>query len=225
MLLKQNYTKCITCGMVFNSVELLLFQIYNIVYTIVIKGMLIIDLKIIGKRIKQARLNKGFTQQDLANRCGFTKSLLSKIENGQTASAVATLSKIADNLEIPLSWFLEENEQQNLILLPNNNRTSKIGSKEMGYMYERLANRSRFSKIEPVLVTVPPDSEVTEPFTHSEEEFIYILSGAIYLWYDGESNLLKEGDSAYFNGVIPHIFLPANDQEAKVLTIFVQSNS
>lgn len=186
--------------------------------------MLTIDLTIIGKRIKQARLNKGFTQQNLADRCGFTKSLLSKIENGQTASAVATLSKIADNLETPLSWFLEENEQQNLILLPSNNRPSQIGSKEMGYMYERLANRSRFSKIEPVLVTVPPDSEVTEPFTHSEEEFIYILSGSIHLWYDGNSHLLKEGDSAYFNGSIPHIFLPASDQEAKVLTIFVQSN-
>ncbi|MFP7159125.1 XRE family transcriptional regulator [Priestia aryabhattai] len=184
--------------------------------------MLTIDLNIIGKRIRQARLNKKFTQQDLADRCGFTKSLLSKIENGQTASAVATLSKIADNLETPLSWFLEENEQQNLTLLPSNNRTQKIGNKEMGYMYERLANRSRFSKIEPVLVTVPPDSEGIDPYTHSEEEFIFILSGAINLWYDGESHLLKEGDSAYFNGSMPHIFKPVSDQEAKVLTVFIE---
>ena len=186
--------------------------------------MLTIDLTIIGKRIKQARLNKGFTQQELAERCGFTNSLLSKIENGQTASAVATLSKIANHLETPLSWLLEGDEHHNLILLPKDRRAPKIGGKEMGYMYERLANRSRFSKIEPVLVTVPSNNGSTEPFTHSEEEFIYILSGAIQLSYNGELHLLKEGDSAYFNGLLPHIFLPASDKEAKVLSIFIQSS-
>lgn len=185
--------------------------------------MFIIDIKKIGKRIKEARLNKGLTQQELADKCGFTKSLLSKIENGQTGSAVATLSKIANHLETPLSWFLEEENQQDLILSLAKSRTTKVGSKEMGYLYERLANRAQFSKIEPVVVTVPPDSEVTEPFTHSEDEFIYILFGAIYLSYDGETYLLHEGDSVYFNGSKPHAFLPCTDQDAKVLTVFIQS--
>ncbi|MEW9671823.1 helix-turn-helix domain-containing protein [Ammoniphilus sp. 3BR4] len=186
--------------------------------------MFAIDIKKIGKRIKEARLNKGLTQQELADKCGFTKSLLSKIENGQTGSAVATLSKIANNLGTPLSWFLEEDNQQDLVLSLGKSRTTKVGSKEMGYLYERLANRAQFSKIEPVVVTVPPDSEITAPFTHSEDEFIYILSGAIYLSYEGDSYLLQEGDSAYFNGSKPHAFLPCTDQEAKVLTVFVQTS-
>ncbi|USG66621.1 XRE family transcriptional regulator [Brevibacillus ruminantium] len=184
--------------------------------------MFVIDLSEIGKRIRRARLSQGFTQQELADRCGFTKSLLSKIENGQTASAVATLSKIAEHLKTPLAWFLEENRDEHLVLLPSKQRTSKIGSKEMGYLYETLANRSRFSKIEPVLVTVPPDISMTEPFTHPEEEFIYIVSGTIVLFYDGERYLLEEGDTAYFSGDKPHIFLPHGDKEAKVLSVFIQ---
>ncbi|WP_047154011.1 helix-turn-helix domain-containing protein [Aneurinibacillus tyrosinisolvens] len=186
--------------------------------------MVVIDIGKIGKRIRQARLNKGLTQQELSDKCGFTKSLLSKIENGQTASAVATLSKIANNLGTPLSWFLEEDSQQNLVLSLSKSRTSQIGSKEIGYLYERLANRSQFSKVEPTLVTVPPDSNVKDPFTHSEDEFIYILNGSIYLQYDNESYFLEAGDSAYFNGSIPHIFLPTGDQEAKILTIFIQQS-
>lgn len=185
--------------------------------------MFILDIKKIGKRVKEARLNKGLTQQELADKCGVTKSLLSKIENGQTGSAVATLSKIANHLGAPLSWFLGEDNQQDLVLSLGKSRTTKVGSKEMGYLYERLANRSQFSKVEPTLVTVPPDVEIKEPYTHSEDEFIYILSGGIYLSYDGESYLLQEGDSAYFNGSKPHAFLPCSDQEAKVLTIFIQS--
>lgn len=187
--------------------------------------MVVIDLSQIGKRIKEARLNKAFTQQELADRCGLTKSLISKIENGQTASAVATLSKIAHHLETPLSWFLEENGEKKLTLLPAKNRTSKIGNQEIGYMYETLANRSQFSKIEPVVVSVLPDSSEEGPFTHPEDEFIYILSGSINLSYDGESHFLEEGDSAYFDGTIPHVFLPVNNKEAKVLTIFIQSSS
>lgn len=189
------------------------------------KGLFGIELSEIGKRIRKARLGKGFTQQELADRCGFTKSLLSKIENGQTASAVATLSKIAEHLDTPLAWFLEENRDEHLVLSPLSKRTMKMGSKEMGYLYEILANRSRFSKIEPVLVTVPPDMTVTEPFTHPEEEFIYIVNGTIILFYDGERHVMGEGDTAYFSGMKPHIFLPFNEQEAKVLSIFIQPSS
>lgn len=187
--------------------------------------MVVIELSEIGKRIRKARLSQGLTQQELADRCGFTKSLLSKIENGQTASAVATLSKIADHLKTPLAWFLEENRDEYLVVSSHQKRNQKIGNKEMGYLYETLANRSRFSKIEPVLVTVPPDMSVTEPFTHPEEEFIYIVSGTIILYYDGERHLLEEGDTAYFSGIKPHIFLPHGEQEAKVLSIFIQPST
>ena len=100
-----------------------------------------------------------------------------------------------------------------------------MGSKEMGYLYETLANRSRFSKIEPVLVTVPPDMAHTEPFTHPEEEFIYIVSGTIVLFYDGERYVMEEGDTAYFSGEKPHIFLPYQDTEAKVLSVFIQPSN
>lgn len=189
------------------------------------KELFVIELSEIGKRIRKARLSRGLTQQELAERCGVTKSLLSKIENGQTASAVATLSKIAENLQTPLAWFLEENHDEHLVISTHKQRTSKIGSKEMGYLYETLANRSRFSKIEPVLVTVPPDMTVTEPFTHPEEEFIYIVSGSIMLYFDGERHLLEEGDTAYFTGSKPHIFLPHGDHEAKVLCVFIQPSS
>jgi len=189
------------------------------------KGMFVIDLSEIGKRIRKARLSQGFTQQELADRCGFTKSLLSKIENGQTASAVATLSKIAEHLKTPLAWFLEEHREDHLVFSPRTKRTSKMGSKEMGYLYEILANRSRFSKIEPVLVTVPADMTVTEPFTHPEEEFIYIIYGTIILYYDGERHVMEEGDTAYFSGLKPHIFLPFNHEEAKVLSIFIQPSN
>ena len=44
----------------------------------------------IGHRIRKTRRRLGWTLQDLADRSGFTRSLMSKIENGRTVPPVAT---------------------------------------------------------------------------------------------------------------------------------------
>ncbi|WP_342028689.1 XRE family transcriptional regulator [Oceanobacillus limi] len=182
-----------------------------------------IDLNYIGKKIKEMRLRKKRTQQQVADECGISKSLLSKIENGQTASAIATLSKISDALEVPLSWVLEEKPEQDLVLLPKSKRPSKIGDENMGYSYELLANRSQYTGIEPTIVHVTPkDLNVREElYTHSQDEFIFILEGSIYLNYDGEKHYMEKGDSAYFQGSKPHLFIPVNNDGAQVLTFFI----
>ncbi|MDN4607900.1 helix-turn-helix domain-containing protein [Sporosarcina highlanderae] len=179
----------------------------------------------IGRKVKEARLNKSFTQQQLADKCNLTKNHISKIENGQASPALATLSKIAKELNTPLSYFLESNNQNKLSIVKSTERTLKVGNAEIGYTYETLAKRTHFSKIEPVIVTVLPEAELVEPFTHAEDEFIYVLSGSINLYYDGELHLLDQGDSAYFEGTIPHIFLSTDDTEAQVLTMYIQTDS
>lgn len=40
----------------------------------------------LGKRIKQARLNKNLSQQDIANRTGLNRSRISLIEGGEPSS-------------------------------------------------------------------------------------------------------------------------------------------
>lgn len=180
-----------------------------------------IDFLLIGNRVRQARLNKEMTQQELSESCGFTKSLLSKIENGRISVAIATLSKIAENLDLPISWFLEEHGVEDLVIVPSNKRDVIGSSDEIGYSFETLANFSRFSPIEPTIITIDPTLERVESYSHKENEFIYILEGKIKLKYDDSMYLMNKNDSAYFNGEKPHIFLPANNEHAKVLTIFI----
>lgn len=183
------------------------------------------DLQHIGKKIKQVRLRQKKTQQQIADACGISKSLLSKIENGQTSSAVATLSKISEVLGIPLSWVLDDHPETDIVLMPKNRRQAKIGNEHMGYAYELLANRSKFSNIEPTIVYVTPKNVNLrhEPYTHTQEEFIYILEGSIQLLYDGQKTFMAKGDTAYFRGTKPHLFIPIDNEGAKVLTVFVDN--
>ncbi|GGA81079.1 helix-turn-helix domain-containing protein [Ornithinibacillus halotolerans] len=189
------------------------------------RGGTTINLETIGKKIKELRLRKKLTQQQVADASGISKSMLSKIENGQTASAIATLSKISETLDVSLSWLLDERNEQDLVLLPKNNRKSKIGDENMGYSYELLANRSSLSGFEPTIVHVTPKNLNLreETYTHTQDEFIFILEGSIYLYYDGKKFFMEKGDSACFKGSKPHLFIPVDEKEAKVLTFFVDS--
>ena len=63
----------------------------------------------IGGRIRRLRREQHRTQQEIANLCGFTKSLLSKIEVNKVVPPVATLVKIAAALGVQVSVLIETN--------------------------------------------------------------------------------------------------------------------
>jgi len=48
----------------------------------------------LGAMIQEARLEKGMTQEDLAEKCGTTKSYISKLENDVKEVRISTLQKI-----------------------------------------------------------------------------------------------------------------------------------
>lgn len=50
----------------------------------------------IGVLIQEARLEKGLTQEQLAEKCGTTKSYISKIENDIKEVRLSTLQKIVE---------------------------------------------------------------------------------------------------------------------------------
>ncbi|GEL77069.1 helix-turn-helix domain-containing protein [Tenuibacillus multivorans] len=183
-----------------------------------------INLSLLGEKIKTIRIKQRKTQQQIADDCGISKSLLSKIENGKTSAAMATLSRISDALEVKLSWIIDDQEDKTIEIIKGNNRKGKIEDVDMGYSYERLAKRSKITGIEPMVVYVTPKDITTrqEPYTHTEDEFIYILHGTIDLLYDGETYRMTTHDSAYFDGSNPHFFLPVDNEEAQVLTIYVE---
>ena len=66
----------------------------------------------IGRNIRCTRTGMGMTQQQLAEQCGLTKSMISKVENGVVVPALATLTKIAQALGVKASQLIESESQQ-----------------------------------------------------------------------------------------------------------------
>ena len=114
--------------------------------------------KRIADKIREIRKNKGFTLVQLGKETGLSKGLLSRIENNQVSPFIATLSKIARGLEVPISIFFEEDEsvQKGYAVTPSNNRKQVVrrGTK-IGFTYYSLTSMKFSHVIEPFIVKYP----------------------------------------------------------------------
>ena len=87
-----------------------------------------------------------------------------------------------------------------------------------GYHYENIAYKFMHRKMEPMIVTLLPETERPKQVTHSGQEINYCLSGEVVLSYDGGETVLRPGDCAYFDPTRPHGQHAVNG-EASFLTV------
>lgn len=59
-----------------------------------------------GARIKQLRIGKGLTQEQLAERVRVTRTYIAKIENGSQVGPLELAIELADLFEVPLNYLL-----------------------------------------------------------------------------------------------------------------------
>jgi ribosome-binding protein aMBF1 (putative translation factor) len=58
---------------------------------------------IVGKQIQKIRESKSISQQDLAAKCNFEKSNMSRLEAGRVNPTLSTLGKVANALDVTLA--------------------------------------------------------------------------------------------------------------------------
>ena len=93
-----------------------------------------INKKNIGKKIKEARMNKHYTQEQLAEIVDISTNYLSKIERGLNSTTAETFLKIVKALDLDMSDFgiisndIAEEEKSKLIsnIITSDSKTIKI---------------------------------------------------------------------------------------------------
>lgn len=55
----------------------------------------------VGKRIQEIRIEKEMSQQDLAAKCNFEKSNMSRLEAGRANATLTTIQIVANALNVP----------------------------------------------------------------------------------------------------------------------------
>ena len=68
----------------------------------------------IGDKIKRMRIEKGLTQEELANRCELSKGFISQLENDLTSPSIATLIDILEILGTNLKEFFSDDRDEKI---------------------------------------------------------------------------------------------------------------
>jgi len=75
------------------------------------ESQMILDKKIIGKRIKKIRQENDLTQAELAEKCNLDVSYISRIESGKKSAGLISLVKLGKSLDVTVDAFLIGNFQ------------------------------------------------------------------------------------------------------------------
>ena len=181
--------------------------------------------KQIADKIKFIRKGKKMTLAQLGEATGLSKGLLSRIENNQVSPPIATLSKIAQGLEVSISVFFEDlSDEQNRYTVTRKNdrlRVTRAGSK-MGFDYYSLTRLKSNHVINPFIVRYPVlTQEPTYLYDHPGEEFFMVLKGEADFVYGKETIRLSEGDAIHFDPSVPHRGQNAGAVDCECLVIIV----
>lgn len=69
----------------------------------------------IGRKIKALRIQKGLTQEELADRAELTKGFISQVERDLTSPSIATLVDILQCLGTDLKTFFNDSEDTQVV--------------------------------------------------------------------------------------------------------------
>lgn len=184
-----------------------------------------INLITIGLQIRHIRKDKNLSLQEIANRTGLSKSLLSKVENFRTIPSLPVLLRISNALNVDMAELVKginKNHKQAYIIVRKNEREIIERENARGFTYESLiiAENKKTSLFESFILTLGKDSK-RKPVSTDGNEFLFILDGKIEFEYGKKKILLRKGDSIFFNGRIPHVPRNMWQDEAKILVIYL----
>ncbi|MDF2718451.1 MAG: helix-turn-helix protein [Paenibacillus sp.] len=165
----------------------------------------------LGKRIKYFRKSQRRTLNEIAEVCGFTNSLLSKIENGKTTPPISTLVKIANALGVRVSDLLGENEQVGAVHTKKAASEGNLIATNKGYSFYTFAPELKDKLMQPFLFHARKDDIKQHVFSHTGHEFVYMLEGQMKYRVGAVEYTLLPGDSVYFNSLEEHTLTPITD--------------
>ena len=171
----------------------------------------------IGYRIRQLRMKKELTLEELASRCELSKGFLSQLERNLTSPSITTLQDIVEALGTTLAVFFQEEVEENPVFTAED---FFVDEKEKCITHWIVPNAQK-NEMEPVLLELASQGESRQIEVHEGEEFGFVLSGKVKLVNldAGKEYSVKKGQTFYIKGSFAHCLRNDSTQSARVLWI------
>ena len=172
----------------------------------------------IGNQIRRIRLQRGLTQEELADRCELSKGFISLLERDLTSPSLDTLADILESLGTDLpSFFAKSGEEK--IVFGEDDIFVKDDAEQLRGRIRWLVPSAQKNRMEPILVEMAPGGETDEDDPHEGEEFGYVLSGSVKIVVGDRVERVRKDESFYFQPTAPHKLVNAGKSVCRVLWV------
>ena len=175
------------------------------------------QLSSFGARLRELRLQRGWTLQDLAGQSGLSKTFLSRLESGNRQASIAAVLTLSRVFDVSLALLFESPLAIDPCVIVRSADAPEQSAN--GLRYVPLSNPGRFFNLQPMRVKVPLSRRGKEHYHHDGEEWIYVLEGALTLSLAGKTYDLERGDAAHFDSRLPHRLIARGQRDAEVLLV------
>jgi transcriptional regulator with XRE-family HTH domain len=173
----------------------------------------------IGHKLKELRVMKNLTQEELADRAELSKGFISQLERDLTSPSIATLVDILQVLGTDLTEFFQDTTEEQIVF-----RDFDYFEKEdenLGNKIEWIIPNAQKNIMEPIRLTLAPGGSTYPDNPHEGEEFGFVLSGSITIHIGNKKYKAKKGESFYFTPGSTH-YIKASEKTGATL-IWVSS--
>jgi transcriptional regulator with XRE-family HTH domain len=168
---------------------------------------------------------KGVSLADLAGRTGLEPSFIESFQEKNVYPSLGPLLKIARALGVRLGTFLDDQVSQDPLVVRKADRKQDLGmlrSQEplVSMKFHSLGRGKNDRHMEPFYIEMFPESAADHPLSsHEGEEFIVVTSGQVEVIYGQDRYVLNEGDSIYYNSIVPHDVCCKGSRKASIYAV------
>ncbi len=158
----------------------------------------------LGERLRSLRSARGFSLRDLSGRSGLTASFISQVERGRASPSIASLSRLAEVLEVPVTHFFAPAGAPGRLVRRDQRRT--IILRGLGEVDEYVT-ADPDGRLQVAISTFEVGGRTAETsFVHeSDEECILVLEGVLEVLVGGDRYVLQDGDAVTYSPQTPHV--------------------
>ncbi|MDR3277169.1 MAG: AMP-binding protein, partial [Oscillospiraceae bacterium] len=182
-------------------------------------------LEEISGRIRELREIEGLTVPEMAQKTGVSEAEYAACENGRSDLNFAFLYRCALALHVDVTDIIEGASPRLTSYAITRNGAGQRIERAHGMVYYNLAYAFRDRTTEPLRVTAMYDPEAEnreiEVTTHAGQECDIVLKGSLKIRIGDHTEVLNEGDTAYYDSATPHGMVAVGGQDCIFYAIVI----
>ncbi|NLD83576.1 MAG: AMP-binding protein, partial [Clostridiales bacterium] len=177
----------------------------------------------VAARIRELREISGYTQEEMARFTEVPVETYRAYEEARADLPFTFLHKCALTFKVDMIDLMEGRSAQLSSYTITRKGAGEVTAREQGIDIRNLAPMFRKKISEPYFVRYSYEPDLQDrpihTTTHSGQEFDYILSGTLKVQVGDHIELLREGDSIYYDSHTPHGMIAAEGQDCVFLAV------